>query len=255
MRRGAALLLLAATLSACGGASTPAFPAASAPTYSGTVLADGPAAYWRMGEASGTMMTDATKNQNNGTYLGKVSLGQPGALAGDAGTAAVFDGASGAATVPNSPSLQVNWVTIELWVKKLSEAGYGIYVAKNVAGSGGVGSSWFQLLNNSFSGQLEFRVTGDTGPTLVSSAVLTLNTWYYVVASYDGTVAKLYINGKLDNSLPVVAAPAQSADPLYIARRADGFFNNVVLQEVAIYPVALSADRIATHWQIGSNTH
>jgi hypothetical protein len=92
-------------------------------------------------------------------------------------------------------------------------------------------------------------VTGDTDPVLVSSTNLTLNTWYYVVATYDGTVAKLYFNGKLDNTLWVVAVPAQNDDPLYIGRRADGFFNNVVLEEVAIYPTALSADRIAAHWR------
>jgi Concanavalin A-like lectin/glucanases superfamily len=84
---------------------------------------------------------------------------------------------------------------------------------------------------------------------LVSSTVVALNTWYYVVATYDGTVAKLYFNGKLDSMLPLVATPAQTDDPLYIGYRPDGFFNNVVLEEVAIYPTALSADRIAAHWR------
>lgn len=202
-----------------------------------------------MGESSGTTMTDESKNGNHGTYVGSVALGQPGALAGDKGTAVAFDGRTAAATVPSSRSLQVNSITIELWVKKTTESGYGVYVAKNVAGGGGAGSSWFQLLNNSFSGQLVFRVTGDIDPVLVSSTALSLNTWYYVVATYDGTAAKLYINGKLDGSLPAVAAPAQTDAPLYIGRRADGFFTNAVLQEVAIYPTALSADRIAAHWQ------
>jgi hypothetical protein len=249
------LLLLAVVLSACG-ANTTAAPGGpggpGAPTvdrsYSAAVLKDAPAAYWRMGEATGTAMADASKNGNNGTYVGTVTLGQPGALAGDKSTAAAFDGRTAGATVASSRSLQVNWITIEIWIKKTTEVGYGMYVAKNVTGGGGVGSSWFQLLNNSSNGRLEFRVTGDPDPVLVSSTVLALNTWYYVVATYDGTTAKLYINGKLDGTLSAVATPAQTDDPLYIGHRADGFFNSVVLEEVAIYPSALSADRIAAHW-------
>jgi len=205
-----------------------------------------------MGESSGTTMTDATKNKNNGTYAGAVALGQPGGIAGDNGTAVALDGHTGAATVASSRSLQVNWVTIELWVNKTTESAYGAYVVKNVTGAGGIGSSWYQLLNNNLSGHIEFRVTGDGNPVLVSSTALAVNTWYYVVATYDGSVAKLYINGKLDASLSAVTAPAQTDDPLYIGRRADGWFNNAVLQEVAIYPTALSAARIEAHWRAGT---
>jgi Concanavalin A-like lectin/glucanases superfamily len=253
VRKAIPLLLLAVFLSACAatpaaGAGGPGAPVVDR-SYSAAVLADAPAAYWRLGESSGTTMTDASKNGNNGTYAGGVTLAQPGALAADTGTAVAFDGRTGAATVASSRSLQVNRITIELWLKKTFDSGSGIYVAKNYVGSGGVGSGWFELLNNDRYARLEFRVTGETGPVLVSSTTLALNTWYYVVATYDGSVAKLYVNGKLDSTLRVVAVPAQNDDPLYIGRRTDGFFNNVVLQEVAIYPTALSADRIAAHWR------
>jgi Concanavalin A-like lectin/glucanases superfamily len=253
VRKVIVLLLLAVSLSACAaipaaGPGGPGAPVADR-SYSAAVLSDAPAAYWRLGESSGTTMTDASKNGNNGTYAGGVSLAQPGALTSDKGTAAAFDGRTGGATVASSRSLQVNRITIELWLKKTADSGYGIYVAKNFVGNGGVGTGWFELMNNDRYGRLEFRVTGDTDPVLVSSTNLVLNTWYYVVATYDGTVAKLYFNGKLDSTLRIVATPAQNDDPLYIGRRADGFFNNVVLEEVAIYPTALSADRIAAHWR------
>jgi hypothetical protein len=247
---------MAAALSGCGTtpAAAPAAPASptSTPSYKAAVLADAPVAYWRMDETSGATMVDQTSNGNNGVYQGRFTLGQPGALASDANTAVAFDGASGVASVPSSASLQVNKVTIELWIKKRTESGSGVYVAKNFVGSGGAGSGWFQLLNSDYSGRLAFRVTGDIDPVLVSSTTLALNTWYDVVATYDGTVAKLFINGTLDGTLPVVASPAQNADPLYIGGRADGFFNNTLLDEVAIYPTALSADRIAAHWRIAS---
>jgi hypothetical protein len=208
-----------------------------------------------MAEMTGTTMSDATKNGNNGHYDGIVMLAQPGPLTGEGSTAVAFDGSTAAAVVPSSTKLQVNWVTIELWINKRSESEFGVYIAKNVAGGGGVGSSWFQLLNDHHNGGLQFRVTGDIDPILVSKTTLALNTWYYVVATYDGIVAKLYINGQLDSSLSAVVSPAQNADPLYIGRRADGFNTNALIAEVAIYPTALSADRIAAHWRAGSGKH
>lgn len=197
-----------------------------------------------MGETSGTTMVDATKNGNDGTYAGTVTLGQPGALATDKGTAVAFDGHTAGATVPSSPSLQLTSITIELWVKKSTESGYGICVAKNL----------FELLNDSYSGRLQFRMTSSADPAIVSSTALVLNTWYYVVATYDGSAASLYINGKLDSTHPAVATPAQNDGPLYIGRRADGFFNNAAFQHVAIYPIALSADRIAAHWTAATSS-
>ena len=247
--RAVPLLLLAVVLSACAAtpAATPGGPGASvAPTarqtYAAAILADAPAGYWRMGETSGTTMTDATTNGNDGTYAGGVKLGQPGALTGDKATAVAFDGRTAGATVPGSPSLKVSNITVELWIKKTTESGYGIYVAKD----------YFELLNNSFSGRLELRLTASADPALISSAALVVNSWYYVVATYDGTVASLYINGQLDSSHPAVATPAPTPGPVSIARRFDGFFNNAVLEEVAIYPTALSADRIAAHWRVAT---
>jgi len=247
------LLLLsgcAASTAASGGPSATTVPK----TYRATVLDDAPAAYWPMDETSGGIMDDATGNGNNGQYAGTFALGQPGPHPGDGNTAVAFDGLSGSASVPNSTSLQMNTVSIELWVKMRTDNEYGVYVAKNVEGGGGAGSSWFQLLNNRHTGRLEFRVTSDGDPAIISASTLALNTWYYVVATYDGTVAKLFVNGTLDGSLTVAATPKQTADPLFIGRRGDGLFNNVVLDDVAIYPTALSAARIAAHWRAASGT-
>jgi hypothetical protein len=205
-----------------------------------------------MDETTGNTMADATSNANNGHYAGVYTLGQPGAIAGAGSAAVAFDGQSGAASVLNSPSLQVSTVTIEVWIKKRTDSEYGVYVAKNVQPGGGAGSGWFQLLNSHHNGQLEFRVTSDGAPAVVSTSRLALNTWYYVVATYDGATAKLYVNGKLDATLKVTAVPKQTSDPLFIGRRMDGLFNDATLAEVAIYSVALSADRITAHWQAAS---
>lgn len=237
-------------MSGCGNET--AASTAAAKTYGATVLADRPVAYWRMDETTGSTMADASGNANNGRYVGIYTLGQPGAIGG---AAVAFDGQSGAATVMNSPSLQVNTVTIETWIKKRTDTEYGVYVAKNVEPGGGAGSSWFELLNSHHNGRLEFRVTSDGAPAVLSNTALALNTWYHVVATYDGATAKLYVNGKLDGTLKVTAVPKQTSDPLFIGRRMDGLFNDAAVANVAIYSVALSADRIAAHWQAASGAH
>src|SRR2546427_9891228 len=253
MRKAFLLLLLGAALSGCGAPSTAATPT-TPPGYRASVLADHPVAYWRLNEATGAVMVAASGNGNDGAYAGAVTLGQPGALASDGGTAVGFGPGGGAASVASTPSLQVNPVTIEIWINKRAEMEYGAYVSKNFAPGSGSGTGWFQLLNDHHSGRIAFRVTEDN-PTLVSSKILGLHTWYYVVATYDGTTAKLFIDGKLDSSIAFAAIAKQTTDPLYIGRRADGLFTNAVLDEIAIYPTALSSDRIAAHWRAASNSH
>ena len=111
MTKAIPLLLLAVVLSACaatpaaapGGPGAPVAPTARQ-SYAAAILADAPAGYWRMGETSGTTMTDATTNGNDGTYAGGVKLGQPGALTSDKATAVAFDGATAGPPSPAHPA-------------------------------------------------------------------------------------------------------------------------------------------------------
>src|SRR5438128_2699447 len=71
--------------------------------YSDAVLADTPVAYWRLGEATGsTIAVDQTANHNNGTYVGSPTLGQLGAINGDADTAVDFNNTADYVEAPDS---------------------------------------------------------------------------------------------------------------------------------------------------------
>ena len=51
-------------------------------SYADLVLSDNPIGYWQLGESSGTTAIDASGNGGNGAYVGPVTLGQAGLVAG-----------------------------------------------------------------------------------------------------------------------------------------------------------------------------
>jgi PKD repeat protein len=89
---------------------------AGAGTYSSRVLATaGLTNYWRMGEASGSTLADS-KGTAPATLTGATGLGFEGAVAGDADTAARFNGTNSAAQAALNLS-GTSTLTLEFWMK------------------------------------------------------------------------------------------------------------------------------------------
>jgi hypothetical protein len=92
--------------------------------YQADVLANSSAGYWRLGEASGTIVSDTTTNNNDGTVYNGTSLGQPGGLAGDSNTSYAFDGSNDYASIPNATSLNpTSSISLETWFKPTAGPG------------------------------------------------------------------------------------------------------------------------------------
>src|SRR5262249_4849632 len=86
-------VLIACPVIGCGRgrfADTPDVPVP--PAYRDAVLGDGPLDYWRLGD-TGAVAVDQT-GRNDGSYAGACTHGRPGAIAGDADAATLFDGMS-----------------------------------------------------------------------------------------------------------------------------------------------------------------
>jgi hypothetical protein len=88
---------------------------AQALDYRSTVLADGPMAYWRMGDTGGGW-ADETGSVGPGTWSGSKHQGQPGAIAGDTDTATSLDAGASVYIDPNT-ALSTAQFTAESWVK------------------------------------------------------------------------------------------------------------------------------------------
>jgi concanavalin A-like lectin/glucanase superfamily protein len=94
----------------------------------------------------------------------------------------------------------------------------------------------------------------------VTSAALTLNTWHHVVATYDGTTLRLYVDGALANSAAASITLAYvGGQPCTIAASTSGtgpvspasFFAGSI-DEVAIYTTAPLLARITAHYNAGN---
>ncbi|MEM1540920.1 MAG: LamG domain-containing protein, partial [Candidatus Bathyarchaeia archaeon] len=81
----------------------------------------------------------------------------------------------------------------------------------------------------------------------VSSKRITLNTWYYVVGTFDGLTARLYLNGQLHSSLP--ASLTWPSDSMYVG---DAYSHIVkfygFIDEVRVSSIARSQSWILTEY-------
>lgn len=207
-------------------------------SYRALVMSDGPAAYWRLGEASGTTAIDEM-GASNGTYSGGFTLGAAGALANDPNTAVDFNGSTGQVSVPSAPTLALtSQVTIEAWVNPDTLAGTRFVVNKG---------TWYYLYINY--GTTIFGINSGGADLYVTTPTVTAGAWQHLVGTYDGANLVLYRNGVVVAQAPTTGAITSTAAPVLVSQAFDGR-----LDEVAVYGTALTQAQALAHYQRGNGT-
>ncbi|MCA9208134.1 MAG: LamG domain-containing protein, partial [Planctomycetales bacterium] len=247
--------------------------------YADTVLADGPVAFWRLDESSGSTAVNlgTLGSSANASYSGGHSKGQSPLISGD-GTSVDFSGGNVTPGSTNGISSGGPFTekTIELWFKAdslsgrqvLYEQGGGtrglaVYLDGNtlyVAGwnranddGGGAAAPW-----------------GSPAPVYVSSGTsISTDTVYHVVLVMDGDTSGTggtiegFLNGqsfgqaagvgRLWNHNPAVIGNATGGirfhDNNTLTNNRD-FDGNI--DEVALYNTALSSAQVQQHYQAGA---
>ena len=208
-------------------------------------MCDRPGGYWRLGEASGTVADDEAST-NNGAYQNGVTLGQTGAVA-DANTAVSFDGVNDIVSVPHSSSLNATTgVTIEAWVKRSKSGAWQNILAK--PGNGANAAQNYALWLNTTNQPV--AIFGNGASASVSAYAPAIDTnWHHIVATYDEATARVYVDGVLKASANSNIQLTANSQPLLIGRTTDNIrIFGGTLDEVAVYPTALSAARIQAHY-------
>lgn len=225
--------------------------------YRDIVLADSPIAFWRLGEASGTTAVDEV-GTHDATYVGSPTLGEAGALVGDADTAVDLPTASDYVDCGDddafSPITTNDEFSIECWVR-IDDA--GVFYAKgdtdnweyqlqvNMASVG-----WrMTLFDTTSSGGVYDRI--DYLPSVIPGPT----DWTHLVVTCDGSTMRLYENGVEVASTPQTVTSRNGTAPLFLGGRAamSAFFNGS-LDECAYYGYGLSSEQVLTHYQAGTDT-
>ncbi len=220
--------------------------------YGSRVLATpGLASFWRLGEASGTSAADS-KGTNTGAYTGGPTS-VASLIVGNGNPARNFDGVDDYVNLAPGPFGTPAQVSAEAWVRidqQKATGGYHFLVTDAATDL----SDGFTLAIDS-AGRPVFTVANSatTRATAQSSIALAPNTVYHLVGSYDGQVARVYVDGVQRGSAAYTGGIAYAAGrDLQLGRqvaatnRATRFLDGR-LDEVAVYSTALSAATVAAH--------
>lgn len=107
-------------------------------------------------------------------------------------------------------------------------------------------------LNLTTTGKLYFQIYIAGNPTaLFSNQAIPPSTWKFVVATFDGTTMKIYIDNALDNSATVPSPGSFSSTGNFTVGQLQSGSNGLI-DEMGVWNRALSATEIDTMWNTGT---
>ena len=212
---------------------TPTAIPTATPTPSPTL---GLVAAYGFNEGSGTVVSDASGNGNNGTISGATWT-----TSGKYGKALTFNGTSALVTINNAASLQLKTgMTLEAWVypTTVSSAWRDVIYKAN-------DNYFLEETSPNSSRPAAGAILGGGYEEVYGPASLTANTWVHLAARYDGATTRLYVNGAQVASQAQTGAIATSTNPLQIGGDSlyGGYFAGRI-DEVRIYNRALNIAEI-----------
>jgi uncharacterized repeat protein (TIGR02543 family) len=217
-------------------------------TYQQKILASGPVSYWPLNETTGSTATDLSRGINPITYSGTYLLNQAG-LRPDANPSiqSVTSGTTGTPGNPTPTSLKARNFTVEAWVQpNNTNVQYLVSTQDRTTGNRLGYALW---RNNTSSFGIMAGDGSQFGVSINGTTVIAAGKKYHVVGTYDGATLKLYVNGNLENSMPLTNhVSAASAHPGFTIGSRNGVTgDNSNIQDVAVYTRALSQAEIQDH--------
>jgi hypothetical protein len=195
---------------------------------------------WHLGEeASGTgtldLYKDSTSNANHGDdYVS--ATGQAGKI----GSGQQFDGSNDYIDCGNKSNLDVNYITIELWVNINNWIDNAGLLAKG-------NDTYRQYWMWTYGGAASFEI--DEGTLQNNAWTPAAGQWQHLVLTYDGSNVITYKNGAPENSYPQTTGPINATtQPLLLGNIPNYSYLDGTLDEVRISNTVLPQCWIATEF-------
>jgi len=206
--------------------------------------------YWSFNEGKGTIIYDQSGKNNNGTlYLGSSGNTDPSKAwsPGISGTALSFDGVDDYVITSKTIPITGNQArTLEFWVKVNS-----IPVHPYVIGWGNPSNNneFAVVISAPTAGSGTWYLWGWGANDWNTGVAVQTSVWQHHAITYDGTVAKWYING---NSIGSFTHTYNTLSDYLTVGKPDesgqSYFNGLI-DEVRIYNRALSEQEILEHYR------
>jgi hypothetical protein len=220
--------------------------------YEALLASLGPVSFWPLNESSGTTAIDYWSGYD-ATYSGGYTLDQTTNPV--TGTAAVqFDGTSGHALTPYFPALNPTVFSAEAWVNPATAPAttteFCAFCCGQFASAGRSGWLIYQ-----FTGYWNLRTYYDNGTAaavnLAGTSAPVIGSWTHLAATWDGTTARLYVNGALEGSQVPTNTPNYvpgASGGFCVGSRADNaFYWAGAASDAVLYNRVLTPLEISTH--------
>jgi|CXWL01.1.fsa_nt_gi predicted metal-binding protein len=200
--------------------------------------------HWHFDESSGTVALDASSNSLTAVTTAAWASG------GKIGGAVSLDGGQRVTPIDSPALTATTALTLSAWINT-KRTSPDQRILEYGATNGGTFLDYNINLRET-NRVVRFELGGVTGePEGVTS--VPLNTWVHVAGTYDGAMARIYINGVQDVAGAASGSITHNNNRINIGYRYDGttynkFFNGM-LDEVRVYNIALSPAEILAQYQ------
>jgi hypothetical protein len=162
-----------------------------------------------------------------------------------------------------SPNTSSTIISVFIWIYPQDD---GVIVTEQ--GTTSLNGGWHTSIIEIVSGQLKFSVWPRT-LIITSSISISLNNWYYVGLTYDGTTLRAYVNGQLAGSAVFVRSAPNPTNGLYYAIAAEdttdldgqvlsgpgGTYAKMKFGDFHVYNTALSQQQILNNYNFTKSNY
>lgn len=224
-------------------------------SYSNSVEKSSPRVWLRFDELKGSTAHNSAPDQSpiEGRYVGSVGLGVEGSSSNKIDTAITLNGSSYVRLTDRLDFIQRKPFSIEIWAKPSSPqpSPYTRLVSEErFEGSDRYG--WSLYFDDAQKIVGFERRSGHRAQSALTHYRLADDQYTYIVGTFDGTTAKLYIDGRKvsesgSRSVPRLSSIAEPVTIGRLRRPATAYFLGS-LDEMVVYERALRPAEIDAHW-------